>query len=129
MQSVLSEEDVMKVANAVETNTPLRVYLSQFDVDVPALCATVRALQAELKRVNACHWCSAEMERVPVDGGDELGCTNEACPSFGIGIWCYADHLRARLKEVEGERDDLRQRLRAAMEIPLVISNSRKENK
>jgi hypothetical protein len=61
----------------------------------------IERLEREVKRLNECPWCSQEMERVPVDGGNELGCTNENCPSFGIGVWCYADQLRTENRNLK----------------------------
>ena len=41
----LTNEQAAKMAQTIEGNAPLRSYLEQFDVDVPALCATVRHLR------------------------------------------------------------------------------------
>lgn len=48
VRNTLSDGDVEKAANTVETNAPLQAYLSQFDLDIPALCATVKHLRAEV---------------------------------------------------------------------------------
>lgn len=111
--------------------------VQQFD----ALCATVRALRAENQELkeSVTHWqaeallnhfCSSH-----ASNKRQLGhyCTVCAKPFSmtvpqGTRVLTY-NQLQARLSEVEKERDDLRTRLKAAMEIPLVISNSRKETK
>lgn len=61
---------------------------------LPRLIDEIKTKTAEIERLNACPWCGAAMERIPCDGGDELGCTSEKCVSFAIGVWCYADSLR-----------------------------------
>lgn len=58
---------------------------------------------AELEKVLACPWCGGEIERIPADGGDEIGCGNPNCLSAGIGVWCYADSLRKRIAELEAQ--------------------------
>lgn len=41
----LSEEQVDYIDKRVKGNEPLRLYLAEFSIDVPALCRTVRALR------------------------------------------------------------------------------------
>jgi hypothetical protein len=62
--------------------------------------ATIAAKDAEIARLNICPWCGSGMDRLPVDGGAELGCTSETCPSQGIGVWCYAEKLRNEIAEM-----------------------------
>lgn len=44
----LTNEQAAKMVQTIEGNAPFRSYLEQFDVDIPALCATVRHLRKQL---------------------------------------------------------------------------------
>ncbi len=76
----------------------------QFQVGIDYLLSALEAAQRQIARLNSCPWCGAEMERIPSEGGDELGCTSDKCLSQGIGVWCYAASLRELLAASEAHR-------------------------
>lgn len=45
--TTLTEEQVSRIVNTVTDNAPLQRYLAEFDIDVPALCRSLRAAWAE----------------------------------------------------------------------------------
>ena len=62
-----------------------------------------KRLKTLIDKLNSCPWCGQEMERLYEDGGVELGCTNERCLSFGVGVWCYADYLLTENSRLKAE--------------------------
>jgi len=63
--------------------------------------------EAEVKRLSSCPWCGAELERIPTDDGDELGCSRPECPSAGHGVWCYAEYLHTKTANWQAQAERL----------------------
>lgn len=118
-QVILSEEDLLNLEASkrereqrleqlatCETGHDTRHYYGWLH-DIDALCATVRALRAELAQAyyEDCEVC----EQVIIsENGDKVY-------TFIVCGRCW-NNLQARLKEVEGERDDAQRRLASKTE-------------